>query len=490
MGESQLPSCSNQTDSSNSSAQISTYSESLPKPSSSVAKNVDDTSFTHLDVLHLSEENSEIREDEIFNDDPAMWKSSEFFRNWIALHGCSQNKDKNFRQSKREYEVGGSGGKTITRYLRASLFERQLQNGEKSKREWMIYSESKGSVFCAPCLLFRSDNSSSFAKEKEGFNDWKNATKRVSEHENSKEHKESVLKLKERANIKGRVDHELTDQLEEEVSYWKNVLNRIVAAVRALTSRGLPLRGHDEKWGSVHNGNFMMLLEFLSEFDPFLNEHIRQYGNRGSGTTSYLSKTIYEEVIEIMRNEVQRKIIDELKTAKYYSIIVDSTPDISHVDQLSFCLRYVTPDGKPVERFLISLKNTGHTGEELYDAVVATLEKFNIDFANMRGQAYDNAANMSGIYKGLQGRIKAQNSYAEYTPCAAHRLNLIGVHSAESCSEAIEFFDLIECLYTFFFEIDCTVANFAEFGGFEIDIPKISIHNSMGCSCRCSPGSQ
>jgi hypothetical protein len=448
VGRSQLPSCSNQTVSPNLFAEISTHSQSPPKPSPSVASNDDISSSSNLEVLLPSEENSEILEEEIFNDDPAMWKPSEFYRNWVALHGCSQNKDKNFQRSKREYEVGK---KTVTRYLHASLFERKLQNGEKSERHWMIYSETKGSVFCAPCLLFGSDNSS-FGKEKEGFNDWKNAAQRVSEHENSREHTESVLKLKGRASIKGRIDHELTVQLEAEVSYWRNVLSRVVIAVKALTSRGLPLRGHNEKWGSVHNGNFMMLLEFLSEFDPFLKEHIRQYGNRGSGTTSYLSKTIFEEIIEIMVIEVQRKIIDELKTAKYYSIIIDSTPDISHFDQLSFCLRYVMPDGTAVERFLTLLMNPGHKGEELYDAVVATLGKYDIEFADMRGQAYDNAANMSGVYKGLQGRIKAQNSYAEYTPCAAHRLNLIGTHAAESCLEAIEFFDVIEALYTFFSE--------------------------------------
>lgn len=71
---------------------------------------------------------------------------------------------------------------------------------------------------------------------------------------------------------------------------WKNVLRRVVAVVKALTSRGLLLRGHDEHFGSVHNGNFMMVLEVRSQFDPFLEEHIREYGNKGSGSTSYLSK--------------------------------------------------------------------------------------------------------------------------------------------------------------------------------------------------------
>ncbi len=50
------------------------------------------------------------------------------------------------------------------------------------------------------------------------------------------------------------------------------------------------------------------------------------------GSRSYLSKTIYEELITIMSEKVKSGIIKEAKAAKYYSKIVDSSPDISHVD--------------------------------------------------------------------------------------------------------------------------------------------------------------
>jgi len=66
----------------------------------------------------------------------------------------------------------------------------------------------------------------------------------------------------------------------------------VVAVVKALASRGLSFRGHDEKFGSSHNGNYLMSLELIAEFDPFLAEHISRYGNIGSGQTSYLSSTM------------------------------------------------------------------------------------------------------------------------------------------------------------------------------------------------------
>ncbi len=125
----------------------------------------------------------------------------------------------------------------------------------------------------------------------------------------------------------------------------------MVAAVKTLVSRGLPLRSDEEKICLKNNGNFLTLLEFLSKFDPFTKKHIKNHAQKGSGSTTYLSKTIYEELVEFMTKKVRETIIAEVKEAKYYSIIVDSIPDISHVDQLAFILRYVPQNGVAVEPF-------------------------------------------------------------------------------------------------------------------------------------------
>lgn len=46
-----------------------------------------------------------------------------------------------------------------------------------------------------------------------------------------------------------------------------------------------------------------------------------------------------------------------IKEARYFSISIDSTPDISHIDQLSFIIRYVNDQGEPVERFVCFIDN-------------------------------------------------------------------------------------------------------------------------------------
>jgi hypothetical protein len=65
----------------------------------------------------------------------------------------------------------------------------------------------------------------------------------------------------------------------------------------------------------------------------------------------FLSHEIYDEFLVIMADHLRKSFSDEVKNATYFYIIVDSTPDVSHVDQLSVILRYVKPDGQITERF-------------------------------------------------------------------------------------------------------------------------------------------
>lgn len=56
---------------------------------------------------------------------------------------------------------------------------------------------------------------------------------------------------------------------------------------------------------------------------------------------------------------------------------------------------------------------------------------------------------MSGKYRGTQQLIKDKCSYAEYVPCMAHSLNLVGKCAAESCPAALALFGLIQKIYNF-----------------------------------------
>lgn len=144
-----------------------------------------------------------------------------------------------------------------------------------------------------------------------------------------------------------------------------------------------------------------------------------------------------------------KTIVKELKSAKYYSISVDSTPDLSHVDQLTFIVRYVK-DGQPIERFLQFLPMDEHNAQYIADTILKFFESLDIPTKDYRGQSYDNASNMSGKYAGVQSRIKEVYEFAIYVPSAAHSLNLVGVQAAECVTEAVTFFQFVQKLFNFF----------------------------------------
>ena len=91
-----------------------------------------------------------------------------------------------------------------------------------------------------------------------------------------------------------------------------------------------------------------------------------------------------------------------------------------------------------------------HGAKYLSEIILNFLETQNIDINDCRGQSYDNASNMSGQYSGLQARIKEVNKYAEYIPCAAHSLNLVGVKAAECVTQVVSYSGFMQKLYTFF----------------------------------------
>lgn len=151
-----------------------------------------------------------------------------------------------------------------------------------------------------------------------------------------------------------------------------------------------------------------------------------------------------------MAKKVHSVIIDEINVSGYFSLSVDSTPDLSHVDQLSIVLRYLQ-DGQPVERFITFLELQNHTGEAMAQQVLKYLcDDCKLDFAKCRGQSYDNAANMSGRYNGMQQKLLDANQFAIYVPCAAHSLNLVGRSAVDCCQVAVDFFSTVQLLYTLF----------------------------------------
>ncbi|XP_046684857.1 zinc finger MYM-type protein 1-like [Homalodisca vitripennis] len=222
-----------------------------------------------------------------------------------------------------------------------------------------------------------------------------------------------------------------------------------------LATCNLPFRGDSWHITDRNKGNFLSLIELLSKYDTILEDLI----TRPSGTVNYLSPTIQNEIISLMASEVLSGINEELLSAPFFSIIYDTTQDVSKVDQLSEVFRYVKIDhdqlGKPCElriceTFTSFTAVTDQTASGLEDVIIKSISEKGLDITKCRGQGYDGASVMSGVYNGVQKRIQELAPHAYFIHCASHNLNLVLKDAVECNREIAQFFETVQNIYSFF----------------------------------------
>lgn len=108
-----------------------------------------------------------------------------------------------------------------------------------------------------------------------------------------------------------------------------------------LARQCLAFRGRSQKIYDSDNGNFLKLVEYTSNFDNVLAEHIALIQKSESRLTHYLGHNIQNEIIQLLGERIKKAIVLELTQSKYFSIILDCTPDIAHEEQISVVVRYV-----------------------------------------------------------------------------------------------------------------------------------------------------
>lgn len=377
--------------------------------------------------------------------DPALWsdKITDADRVILVTNG-PVNPDANL---KYEYPVNKSN-----RRFSPNCVKRLLKNGEEVVRSWLVYSQSKDGVYCFCCKLF-SKPQISFTTT--GYNDWKHLHEALKSHETSSNHLRACtewMELARRLDCARTIDSEHQKTIQAETQRWKAVLERLLSIITFLGEQCLAFRGSSDVLFEKNNGNFLKLVELLAKFDNVMAEHVRRAANKEIHT-HYLSKIIQNELIDLIADRVRNEIILKVKSAKYYSIIVDCTRDVSKIEQMSIVLRCVaindTAGAEIHEYFWGFLPTNKTTGEALCKEIVDELNRFGIPLGDMRGQGYDNGSNMKGHESGVQRRILQLNNRAFFVPCYAHSLNLVVNDAARSSKDGVMYFAIVQRIYNF-----------------------------------------
>ena len=192
-------------------------------------------------------------------------------------------------------------------------------------------------------------------------------------------------------------------------------MERIIDIIYVIGKQNLAFRGHSNEAAydlnetGLFQGNFLEIVKLVAKYDPVLFNHLQyckqaslkrkkmQKGKQkkqkyGHGRSSHdrgnlvtmLSKTTINKIINIVGKLIQTKIADNIKRAGIFSLEVDSTQDVSVLDQLCVCARYVV-DGCIQERILRLISLNSSTGEAQYQVIKTELMKLGLDFKNIIG---------------------------------------------------------------------------------------------------------
>lgn len=422
---------------STSTGQETDLLEGIPSTSSSPADNEESTPSKITTTENISQ----------LSKDAAMWPKKLRPNNIQEL----VERGPTYYQNKKDlYPRDSSGRKFSNNY-----FFRILPNKEKIERFWLLYSETKNSLYCFCCKVFNdSDLKSVRLSDESGYNDWQHLCEHLNIHEKSKLHIENVLKLLDLSNRFNKnqiIDSETQNVINRETKYWQSVIERIFYVIQFLGEQNLAFRGSSNKLFEKSNGNFLKCIEMISKFDPIMSEHTKR--SQRKDYKNYLGDKIQNEVINLMGENIKSKILELTKKAKYFSILLDCTPDSSHQEQISVCIRFVNLKSTGIsieEHFLLFCPIDDPSGEGLTKFLLSALEKEGLNINDLRGQGYDNGANMRGRHNGLQKKILDLNPRAFFVPCCNHSLNLVVNDAAKSNTLSINFFSLVEELFVFF----------------------------------------
>ena len=134
-----------------------------------------------------------------------------------------------------------------------------------------------------------------------------------------------------------------------------------------------------------------------------------------------------------MAHHIIRDLISDVRSHRFYAIIVDEYTDIANNEQLTFCLRWVDKELSAHEDFIGFYKIPDISALTIFSVIKDIILRLQLSWEDCRGQCYDGASNMLGAKSGVGKRVQEMQPKAHITHCQAHSLNLGVKDMASKC---------------------------------------------------------
>lgn len=351
----------------------------------------------------------------------------------------------------------------ITKGKQKRQYTLSFQRSWLTQYPWLVYSPKQQGGLCKFCVLFQPKNEriKNAVLVNRPFTNLSKATGKdgvLQTHANCQYHKESVSLSSEFLNNYSKpqesIQYKLSSINEKNYNLNCHILHKIVQTIVLCGKQNIALRGHRDDSTTpsqaTNKGNFLAILNLLAKSDDTLKTHLESPGNKNA---KYTSKTIQNEVIEIVGMYIRNKLTAQLKDeGAVFTIIADETTDVSNHEMLALCLRFVSANNQNVEikEIFFDFVHLNRTsGNKIAQCIIDSLSRHGIDVNKCRGQGYDGAGAMSSARVGVQARIKEVSPLALYVHCNSHVLNL-SIAAACKIPSVRNMIDSLNEVYLFF----------------------------------------
>lgn len=274
---------------------------------------------------------------------------------------------------------------------------------------------------------------------------------KLEQHFTSASHKLSAEKFHSFNKKEVRIDVALSSARmqklaveEQERLHARKVIALLLDCCRCLARQSIAFRGSDDD----ADGNFRKIVKLMARWVPFLEHWIRNSQSRSYQVT-YFSPQSQNEFIDLLGIEVRQRMVEEIKSSGAFAAMADTTPDASHLDQISLVIRYVNTEFEIQERLVKISEIKEKSGDAFALKVILMLKDLQIPVSMVRFQCYDTTASMSGAYNGAQAKFSEHlERHISYITCMGHKANICVEHCCQASLLIDHFFTLQE-LYNF-----------------------------------------
>jgi len=152
-----------------------------------------------------------------------------------------------------------------------------------------------------------------------------------------------------------------------------------------------------------------------------------------------LSDNTVKRRIDMMAEDIEKRLIQRVKNSNMYSLQLDETTDIKNLSQLLVYVRYIHEGVVEEEMLFCRPLSTTTKAEDIFFVLNTYMENNSIRWDNCISVCTDGARNMTGKKSGLAAKILSINSRIMWNHCIIHREALVAKKLPADLKDVLDF---------------------------------------------------